>query len=185
MSWEALPVRVARAADSELSEKRYVAFLDVLVRMRWLEPVRVREWQQGRVPALEGAAQVDPVKLSAAMDLFRNWATERSLEPSETAYVSRTRDRRVLQFSMSGDPAIERAYRTHWVSPALPEAKRRQLADRQSRAPELVVINALNDWSCSECAGGGDLLIMEEPGPLCMTCADLDHLVFLPRETRR
>ena len=146
MSSEALPVRVARAADSELSEKGHVAFLDVLVRMRWLEPVRVREWQQGRVPVLEGAAQVDPVKLSVAMDLFRNWATERTLEPSETAYVSRTRDRRVLQFSMSGDPATERAYRTHWVSPALPEAKRSQLADRQSRAP--------NWWSSTRSTTG-------------------------------
>jgi hypothetical protein len=43
------------------------------------------------------------------------------------------------------------------------------------------VINALNDWTCTECAGTGDLMRLEGPGPLCMSCADLDHLVFLPR----
>jgi hypothetical protein len=42
------------------------------------------------------------------------------------------------------------------------------------------VISPVNDWTCTACGGSGDLLIMEEPGPLCMTCADLDHLAFLP-----
>ena len=28
--------------------------------------------------------------------------------------------------------------------------------------------------------GTGDLLLMEDAGPLCMDCSDLDHLVFLP-----
>src|SRR5262249_61988015 len=28
--------------------------------------------------------------------------------------------------------------------------------------------------------GTGDLLRMDDAGPLCVACADLDHLVFLP-----
>lgn len=43
-----------------------------------------------------------------------------------------------------------------------------------------MVVSPLNDWTCAACEGTGALLIMDEPGPLCMTCADLDHLVFLP-----
>jgi hypothetical protein len=31
--------------------------------------------------------------------------------------VSWTRDRHRLRFSKSGDPNIERAYRTHWLPP--------------------------------------------------------------------
>lgn len=93
--------------------------------------------------------------------------------------MARTRDRRPLQFSRSGDAAIEAAYRTHWVSPELSEAKQRRLTERQSAAPDLVVISALGDWSCTACGEGGDLLIMDGPGPLCLGCADLDHLVFL------
>jgi hypothetical protein len=45
---------------------------------------------------------------------------------------------------------------------------------------ELLVIQPVRDWTCAQCQGTGDLLIMDEPGPLCLACADLDHLVFLP-----
>jgi hypothetical protein len=37
----------------------------------------------------------------------------------------------------------------------------------------------VKDWFCARCKGTGDLLTMDDAGPLCMTCADLDHLVFL------
>jgi len=46
---------------------------------------------------------------------------------------------------------------------------------------ELVVISPLSDWTCRECQASGDLLVMEGPGPLCLACAELDHLVFLGR----
>src|SRR5580700_9395550 len=181
MGSETLEVRLARAAEAALTDNGYVSLIDVLVGMGWLAPVRVGEWRQGRLPTLEQAIQVDPAKLSAAAGLFGKWASQRGLEPSEVDYVSRTRDRRQLQFSAGGDPGVEQAWRTHWMSQALPERKRRTLAERQSRPPDLVVINAVRDWSCSECGSGGNLLIMEEAGPLCMRCADLDHLVFLSR----
>lgn len=32
---------------------------------------------------------------------------------------------------------------------------------------------------CAECGGSDDLLLMDDAGPLCLACADLDHLVFL------
>jgi hypothetical protein len=50
----------------------------------------------------------------------------------------------------------------------------------QSKPPDLVVISPLKDWTCSSCGGTGDLLRMEDTGPVCMTCADMAHLVFLP-----
>jgi len=59
--------------------------------------------------------------------------------------------------------------------------KRERLAEKASRAPELVVIQPLNrEWICHKCGESGDLLIMENPGPACMRCAGLDGLVFLP-----
>jgi hypothetical protein len=181
MSSEQLRTRVVRAAEAALAQQDYVAPVDVLVRMGWLAPSRVDEWRQGRVESLETVVQANLTKVSRAMHLFRQWARHKGLQPSETAYVARTRDRRRLQFSKTGDPGIEAAYRTHWVSPVLSEAKRQRLTERQSRPPDLVVINALNDWVCTECSGSGDLLLMEGDGPICMDCADLGHLVFLPR----
>ncbi len=38
-----------------------------------------------------------------------------------------------------------------------------------------------DDWTCWHCGGTGDLLVMDGSGPVCLACADLDHLVYLPR----
>jgi len=49
--------------------------------------------------------------------------------------------------------------------------------------PDIVVFCTLKEASCSECGAQmwpGSFLRMERDKPLCMTCADLDHLVFLP-----
>jgi hypothetical protein len=175
-----LEQRVVRAAEAALGVQRYVTAVDVLMGIGWLAPSAVDRWRQGRVDYLEREVQANLHKISTAMSLFRRWAEQRELKPSETAYVARTRDRRRLRFSASNNPDIERAYRTHWVSPELSEAKRAALAEKQSRPPDLVVVWALKDWTCTECSGTGQLLIMEDPGPLCMACADLDHLVYLP-----
>ena len=176
-----LDERVARAASAALAARKFVGSVDVLVGLGWLPPGRVDEWRQGRLDYLERAVRANLHKISAAMRSFHAWARRQGLRPSETAYVARTRDRRPLRFSKSGDDAIERAYRTHWVSPELSARKQERLAERQSRPPELVVVSALRpDWSCAACGGTGSLLLMEERGPICMRCARLDHLVYLP-----
>jgi hypothetical protein len=55
------------------------------------------------------------------------------------------------------------------------------LAERQSRPPELLVISPVKDFTCSACGNeGGTWLKMEDSGPVCMSCADMDQLVFLP-----
>ncbi|HVF14052.1 MAG TPA: DUF2293 domain-containing protein [Acidimicrobiales bacterium] len=171
--------RVVRVAEAALAERSVVSPIDVLIGLGWLTPQAVDAWRQGRADDLERLAQANLHKLSAAMAVLRRWAADRGLRPSETAYVARTRDRRPLRFSRSGDAAVEAAYRTHWVAPDLSEAKQRRLTERQSASPDLVVISPLRDWSCTACDKTGDLLIMEGPGPLCLGCADLDHLVFL------
>ena len=57
--------------------------------------------------------------------------------------------------------------------------------DRQwSDAKDLVVFDILRESRCTDCGKellGGDFLFMEGKRPLCLTCADLDHLVYLPR----
>jgi hypothetical protein len=176
MTRKDLEQRVTRAAEAALAERRFVTAIDVLVGLGWLAPSHVDYWRQGRVESLESLAQANPSKVVAALAAFRRWAQDRRLNPSETEYVARTRDRRPLRFSISGDAAIERTYRTHWVSPDLSE----RTIERQSRPPDLVVISPVNEWTCTSCGGTGDLLFMEGPGPLCLDCADLGHLVFLP-----
>lgn len=53
-----------------------------------------------------------------------------------------------------------------------------------SRAGEIVVFWIIRDSACAECGeelGKGRFLRLEGERPLCLACADLDHLVFLPR----
>ena len=169
-----------RAAEAALQQRKFVTPIDVLTGVGWLHPSHVDAWQQGRIEYLEALVAVEPAKASAALSSLRRWAVERGLQPSETSYLARSRGRAVLRFSASGDPDAELAYRTHWVSPELSERQRARLAERQSRPPDLVVISPSRDWTCSICAVmNAGLLIMDEGGPVCMECADMDHLVFL------
>jgi hypothetical protein len=175
-----LEQRIVEAAEAALRHQKYVSSIDVLVGIGWLPPSTLATWRQGRLPYLERGMTANLHKLSTAMHLFRSWAVRRGLKSSETAYVARTRDRRLLRFSASGQEAVERAYRTHWVSPALSEGKRERLAQRHSRPPDLVAISPRHEWTCSLCGDtGGGHLLMQESGPICMTCAKLDRLVFL------
>ena len=176
MSRGSLNRRVTQAAEAVLAEQRYVSAADVLVGLGWLTASHIDRWRQGRIESLESVTPVEPNKILAALAAFQSWAQDRRLSPSETEYVARTRDRRPLRFSVSGDAAVEREYRTHWVSPDLPE----RTVERQSRPPDLVVISPVDDWVCTSCGGTGNFLLMEDPGPLCLDCADLGQLAFLP-----
>jgi hypothetical protein len=53
-----------------------------------------------------------------------------------------------------------------------------------ARQSDLLVIAASKAWTCPACSTDferGEFLTMDDTGPLCMGCADLGHLEFLPR----
>jgi hypothetical protein len=55
---------------------------------------------------------------------------------------------------------------------------------KTSASSDIVVFWIIRDSVCAECGeelGKGRFLRMEGERPLCLACADLDHLVFLPR----
>src|SRR5438105_12329859 len=116
--------RVAKAAAASLAAQNYVSPVDVLVGIGWLDPGAVKRWRYGQVDYLERVVQTNLSRISEATKLFRTWATEKELIASETAYVARTTTRETLRFSKSGNPNIERCYRTHWVSSELTEKNR-------------------------------------------------------------
>ena len=165
--------RVTGAAEELLDRAGSVSPIDVLVAIGWLPPSTIDRWQQGREEHLEGVAQVTPEKLSAALKHLRRWATGKGLTPSEVEYLAATRDRRPLRFTADGEQATERAWRTVWTSADLSRAARERMVRRQSKPPDLVVIEPLNQWNCTGCGGSGWLLFMEQAGPLCLDCADV------------
>lgn len=167
--------RVAEAAQQALAGHGYVTPLEVLVGIRWLHDTHPGLWRQERVATIEEIAQVDVPHLVEAVRLLEVWAREHGLSATEVEYRSTGKERRPLRFTRSADPEIERALRTHWAA-----AGRQEEAAKAPQAARPLAIMPLGEWTCRECGGTGDLLVMDGPGPLCLTCADLDHLVFLP-----
>jgi hypothetical protein len=179
-----LEQRVYRAADAALARQHYVSVIDVLCGMGLLASSAVDLWRKGRVDFLESAIQGSPSKIYSSMAIFRQWALEKNLKSSETDYVQAARSGTVsLRFSMSGDPQIERNYRIHYLSPALTERKQQKLQERLDKAPPPVVFLNLRDAQCAECGAEiaqGSMLLMEAEQPLCLPCARLDGLEFVP-----
>lgn len=176
--------RVIRAAEEGLFRQNYVSTIDIFIGIGFLQPVHVQDWKKGKIPYLEKVIQGNLGKISHVMKCFRQWVIQKSLKPSETAYLARTRgQKRELQFSKSGSPQIETAYRTPYVSPLLSERKQERLKEKLDQAPDLIVFFILKDSQYSQCKKDvvkGSLLLMEGNEPLCLKCAGLEHLVFLP-----
>lgn len=169
--------RVAKAAEETLQRSKMVSPIDVFVGLGWLRTGHVDTWRQGRVASLEQLAQVDAAKMVLAVQALQRWAKAKGLAPSDVAYVAGTRDRSELRFLADGDDA---AFRVHWLAPDLTPARQQQITERANKVPDLVVVEPGKAFECAECGDSGPYLIMSGAGPLCLTCADLDHLVFLP-----
>ncbi len=172
-----------QAAEAALADQGYVSAVDVLVGAKMVLPQQVQQWRQGRIDYLERIVQGNLNKISTAMHTFRSWAANRGLKPSETAYQRMGRGGKVdLRFSASGNPGIEKAYRTHFVSPALSEQKQEKLKQKLEDPGRPTVFQIVRDSACSECGveiEKDDLLYLEAGQPLCLACAKMDDLEFL------
>jgi len=111
-----LAARIAEVAGHALSTRQVVTPIEVLAGIGWLPAAQVESWRRGRVVYLERIAGANLAKLNTALRLLADWARQHGLTPSETVYVSWTRDRRRLRFTKTGDTHVERAWRTHWIS---------------------------------------------------------------------
>ncbi len=136
-----------------------------------------------RVVSAAEAALADHQYVSA-METFREWAEARGLRPTEIPYVRSTRTGpQDLQFSRSGEPSIEKAWRTHFISPELPAPRREKLQQRLAKPPQPVVFEILRDSQRSEWGAElprGSFLTMEGEQALCLSCARMGDLEFLP-----
>ncbi|MPY83317.1 MAG: DUF2293 domain-containing protein [Actinophytocola sp.] len=169
--------RVTDAADDVLREQRYVAFTDVLARLGWVHPVNIEAWRKGRRRELESLLPVPGERVVRACELLTAWARERGLRPEEIEYVAGTRDRRPLRFFADTTADEERALRTHWFAA---DAEREKVVGKQRKAPDLVAVMPTREWECAGCGDTGDFLVMDDDEPLCLDCADMGHLIFLP-----
>jgi hypothetical protein len=181
-----LQLRVEQAAKSVLARNGSVGPLELFQELRWLVPSHVEAWQRGveEFQILQRWIQVGPAKFQKAVHHFQAWIHANGLRPLEAPHIRRGPGGiEHLQVTTDGNPEGEAFYRTHYVPADLPEKKTARLKAKLNRAPDLVVFQKVSEaGQCSECGGElqpGDRLLMEKGRPLCLSCADLDHLVFL------
>jgi hypothetical protein len=155
--------------------------------MLLLHPTHFQAWQKGNpyYAVLEPHIQCGPAKLARTYQYFHDWVRQRGLVPMEASYVRSTpRGPEPLRVTLEGDPQREQFFRTHYAPADLTENKAQKLRDKLHKAPDLVVFELTSPASaCRECQAEilkGSFLFMERNQPLCLPCADLDRLEFLP-----
>jgi len=95
-----------------------INFVDVLLRMGKLAKEDYEAWRLGTIPYLERAIRLNLSQLKDMLRTLKDNARKGGLRPSGTVYVSwGKRPRRPLRFSRSGNPEIEQAHATHFVTP--------------------------------------------------------------------
>jgi hypothetical protein len=189
--------RMVQTASQGLAAKGWISPVDVLVGIGWLSPDRVEAWRRGQVPYLERVVNAGLGKISTAMCDLHRWAASQGLKPSRTEYVHR-KTRAPLQFSKSGEHALEERYRTHWVSQRLTDRKARASksdapkppqvesnagGSPDARARDLLVYLPLRESRCESCQaelGRRAFITLVEGSARCMKCSGLERLVYLP-----
>ncbi len=180
-----LQERVEQAAEAVLEANGSVGPLELLLQMQWLAPSHLAGWRKGIIPSLAELIQGSPEKRRKAFRHFQEWAQKRELKSVEVPYVRTTPGGALPLKVMTGnDPLWEQIFRTHYVPGDLPAGKPERMAAKLSKPPDIVVFQTVRpSVICTECRTEilkGSFLFMEKGQPLCLGCADLDHLEFLP-----
>ncbi len=109
--------RMNEVSTELLRGNGYISFVDVLLRMGKLSKEDHEAWRLGTIPYLERAIRLNLSQLNFMLHTLKDNARKGGLRPSRTVYVSwGKRPRRPLRFSRSGNPGIEQAYATHFVT---------------------------------------------------------------------
>jgi hypothetical protein len=180
-----LKQRVLNAAECVLAVKGYVSPIELLKQMGLLDPSHVRMWEKGVCERLESRIQGGAKKLEVTYDVFKEWAAEKQLTVVKAALRSSGRDQtHELVVTKDASPEMESFFRTCYAPADITPRKLEALKKKLNKPPDLVVfITVRESLNCEECGAEmvhGDFLFQEKKRSLCLQCADLDHLEFLP-----
>lgn len=110
--------RIQRAVAAILVKQKFVAPVDVLVRMELLAPKDLEAWRFGRVPYLERVICCNLTKSSRLLRILGFHCHDLNLVASQTAYVRWGKGpRAMLRFTKTGEERLEKVYARHFVWP--------------------------------------------------------------------
>lgn len=115
---------VRRSVSDLLTRQGFVSAVDVLMDMGKLSRKDYEDWRMGRVPFLERVVSINLGKLQVILRELAAICRQLGLKESLTDYRKWGKGNKVrLRFSKSGEPNVERAYATHFVSRRAEKAK--------------------------------------------------------------
>ncbi len=186
-SWTQLRERIVLSAERALKRDGSIGRLELLRELGFLYWRHFDDWRKGvpQYTPIEPHINCGAEKLAEVYRVFAQWAEMKGLKTVEAEYSRRgVGSVTALQVTVDGNDERERFFRTHYASAELSPKKTERLQQKLTKAPDLVVfITVADDAKCSECGDEierGEYLFLEQQQPLCVGCADLDHLVFLP-----
>lgn len=179
--------RVRKGAEIVLKRDGSVGPLELLDQICLLEPACFQIWKTKNTTdwPIESKFLGSPEKLQNVFRLFQEWANELGLQTLAATYSrTTTRGAESLPITVDNDPVRDTFFRTHFTSPELSQKKVERLKTKLAKPTELAVFLAQRDGrACAECATptrAGDFVLVEREADICLACADLDHLEFLP-----
>ena len=108
-----LKMKVRTLMDKHCSAEGSVRPVDVLLDLAYLKEKDLNAFLSGHVPYLEKVCTTNLSKLKTIIDEMSAYAKERGYKENTTVYKHKGK---VLRFSKSGSPYIERKYSTHFIS---------------------------------------------------------------------
>ena len=116
MNRNELSKRVHQACAGLLSEKGYIAPVDLFMKIGMLTIEDYERWRRRQVPYLEKILRGSLGRCSFVMKELRSFGIQNGLKPSWTAYVAWGKGRKArLVFSKFRNENVEKWYCTHFV----------------------------------------------------------------------
>jgi hypothetical protein len=118
MNRQQLQAKLGTVTSELFREKGHVAFVDVFMKLGYLDPKDYESWRMKRVSDLERVITANLSKINFIMKSVRKNCRNGGCRESWTGYKSWGKGRKVvLRFSKSGEESIERTYATHFLKP--------------------------------------------------------------------
>lgn len=116
MNRKQLESKLSEVTSDLLREKGYISFVDIFIKLNYLDQKEYENWRMKRVPYLERVITANLSKINFIMKTVRKNCRQGELEESWTGYKSGGKGRKIsLRFSKSGEESIERTYATHFL----------------------------------------------------------------------
>ena len=125
--------RVVHAVAGLLERTDAIATVEILMEMGNLTPEDHEDWRRGRVPYMERVFRGKLAKAYRILRIMRFPMHDLNMVPRHTVFHQWGKgSNRVLQFSKSGDPNVEKSYSTHYVWNRSEEKKQEVIERRKN-----------------------------------------------------